>query len=135
MTYKIEITIVILFENRFSILQKKTIRCLPKYFYFFIGIALALCSCRSDFETVANRRFSVFKDTIYLDTVFSNIGSSTYRLKVYNKSKMTSTIPSIKLGKGLSSKYRMTIDGMQGTAGKIFYKCSAVSKRWFVCFY
>jgi hypothetical protein len=31
---------------------------------------------------------------------------------------MTSTIPSIKLGKGLSSKYRMTIDG-KGTAGKI----------------
>jgi hypothetical protein len=101
----------------------------PKILLLFIGIALALCSCRSDFETVANRRFSVFKDTIYLDTVFSNIGSSTYRLKVYNKSKMTSTIPSIKLGKGLSSKYRMTIDGMQGTAGKIFYKCSAVSKR------
>jgi hypothetical protein len=26
------------------------------------------------------------KDTIYLDTVFNNIGSSTYTLKVYNKS-------------------------------------------------
>lgn len=87
----------------------------------FIGILLSLFACRSDFDTVASTGNLTFsKDTIYLDTVFTNIGSSTYRLKVYNHSKNDITIPTIKLGKGLSSKYRMTVDGMAGTDGKIF---------------
>ena len=101
----------------------------PKIVLLFIGIVLSICSCRSDFDTVASTGDLEFsKDTIYLDTVFSNIGSSTYRLKVYNKSKNDITIPSIKLGKGLSSKYRMTVDGMQGTDGKIFNNVDILAK-------
>ncbi|WP_426065290.1 hypothetical protein [Flavobacterium sp. DSP2-3-1] len=95
----------------------------------FIGIMLSIFSCRSDFETVTSTgdlKFS--KDTIYLDTVFSNIGSSTYRLKVYNNSKNDITIPSIKLGKGLNSKYRITVDGSQGTNGKIFNNVDLLAK-------
>lgn len=88
---------------------------------FFIGILLSIFACRSDFETVASTGDLTFsKDTIYLDTVFTNIGSSTYRLKVYNKSKNDISIPTIKLANGLNSKYRMTVDGMQGSSGKIF---------------
>jgi hypothetical protein len=96
---------------------------------FFIGIVLSVCSCRSDFETVASTGDLVFsKDTIYLDTVFSNIGSSTYKLKVYNHSKKDINIPSIKLEKGLRSKYRMTVDGMSGTDGKIFNNVTLLAK-------
>ncbi|MDI6031472.1 hypothetical protein QLS91_00150 [Flavobacterium sp. LB2P84] len=101
----------------------------PITLLFFIGIVLSVFSCRSDFETVASTGDLTFsKDTIYLDTVFTNIGSSTYRLKVYNKSKNDITIPSIKLGKGLNSKYRMTVDGMQGTDGKIFNNVDLLAK-------
>ncbi|RTZ07506.1 hypothetical protein [Flavobacterium sp. GSP6] len=100
-----------------------------KIVLLFIGIVFSICSCRSDFETVASTGDLTFsKDTIYLDTVFSNIGSSTYRLKVFNKSKNDITIPTIKLGKGLSSKYRMTVDGMQGTEGKIFTNVALLAK-------
>ncbi|RTY79245.1 hypothetical protein EKL97_12990 [Flavobacterium sp. LS1P28] len=100
-----------------------------KIVLLFIGIVFSICSCRSDFETVASPGDLAFsKDTIYLDTVFSNIGSSTYRLKVFNKSKNDITIPTIKLGKGLSSKYRMTVDGMQGTEGKIFTNVALLAK-------
>ena len=100
-----------------------------KIVLLFIGIVFSICSCRSDFETVASTGDLAFsKDTIYLDTVFSNIGSSTYRLKVFNKSKNDITIPTIKLGKGLSSKYRMTVDGMQGTEGKIFTNVALLAK-------
>ena len=96
---------------------------------FFIGILVSVCSCRSDFETVASTGDLAFsKDTIYLDTVFSNIGSSTYRLKVYNHSKNDINIPSIKLEKGLRSKYRMTVDGMSGTDGKIFNNVTLLAK-------
>jgi hypothetical protein len=88
---------------------------------FLIGILVTVSACRSDFDTVASKGDLVFsQDTIYLDTVFSTIGSSTFQLKVYNKSKEDISIPLIQLGKGLSSKYRMTVDGMLGNQGKIF---------------
>ena len=98
-------------------------------FLFFIGILITISSCRTDFETVASTgdlKFS--RDTIYLDTVFTNIGSSTYTLKVYNHSKNDITIPTIQLGKGLNSKYRMTVDGMQGNQGKIFNNVNLLAK-------
>ncbi|WP_281335929.1 hypothetical protein [Flavobacterium eburneipallidum] len=98
-------------------------------FLFFIGILITICSCRADFETVASSGDLTFsKDTIYLDTVFSTISSSTYTLKVYNKSKNDINIPSIKLGKGLNSKYRMTVDGMQGNQGKLFENVTLLAK-------
>ena len=98
-------------------------------FLFFIGILITISSCRTDFETVPSTgdlKFS--RDTIYLDTVFTNIGSSTYTLKVYNHSKNDITIPTIQLGKGLNSKYRMTVDGMQGNQGKIFNNVNLLAK-------
>ncbi|MFV5685446.1 hypothetical protein ACM55I_08355 [Flavobacterium sp. GB2R13] len=101
----------------------------PTTLLFFIGILVSFSACRSDFETVASTGDLTFsRDTIYLDTVFTNIGSSTYRLKVYNHSKNDITIPTIQLGKGLSSKYRMTVDGMQGTNGKIFTNVDLLAK-------
>ena len=72
-------------------------------------------SCRNDFETepsTGNLQFS--RDTVYLDTVFSNIGSSTYNLKVYNRSDDDITIPTIQLSGGESSNYRLNVDGLPG---------------------
>ena len=101
----------------------------PQIVLIFIGIILSICSCRSDFETIASSgKLQFSRDTIYLDTVFTNIGSSTYRLKVYNKTKNDITIPTIKLGKGLNSKYRLSVDGMQGTNGKIFNNVDLLAK-------
>lgn len=82
---------------------------------FFAGIILSLTSCRDDFEfepSTGGLEFS--RDTVYLDTVFTNIGSSTYTLKVYNRSDKDIKIPSIKLGEGELSKYRLMVDGMPG---------------------
>jgi hypothetical protein len=78
-------------------------------------ILLATVSCRMDFSTEpsqGNLEFS--KDTVYLDTVFTNIGSSTYRLKVYNRTDQAVTIPSIRLGRGTNSGYRLNVDGLPG---------------------
>ncbi len=54
------------------------------------------------------------KDTVFLDTIFTNIGSSTYSLKVYNKTKKDILIPSIGLGKNQNSAYRLNVDGIAG---------------------
>lgn len=95
----------------------------------FVGLIISICSCRSDFETVASKGELAFsRDTIYLDTVFSTIGSSTYTLKVYNHSKNDINIPTINLGKRANSKYRMTVDGLTGVNGKEFSNVTLLAK-------
>ena len=74
-----------------------------------------LNSCRKDLDfspSTGNLQFS--KNTVYLDTVFTNIGSSTYTLKVYNKSSDDISIPTIKLARGEASEYRLNVDGLPG---------------------
>lgn len=83
-------------------------------FVLFAGLVLCLASCRNDFEfepSAGGLEFS--RDTVYLDTVFTNTGSSTYTLKVYNRSDKDISIPSVKLKKP-GSKYRLMVDGMSG---------------------
>jgi len=88
------------------------------FFILSLTILLFWSSCRKDFEFSASTGSLEFsKDTVYLDTVFTNIGSSTYNLKIYNRSNDDIIIPSIKLGEGFNSYYRMTIDGTTGLEG------------------
>jgi hypothetical protein len=83
-------------------------------FLFFTTIIL-LGSCRKDFSTQRSSGSLEFsKDTVYLDTVFTNIGSSTYSLKVYNRSNDAITIPTIQLEQGEDSGYRLNVDGIPG---------------------
>ena len=75
-------------------------------------------SCRNDFEfspSTGNLEFE--RDTVYLDTVFTNIGSSTYNLKVYNRSDEDIVIPTIQLEDGVTSLYRLNVDGTTGQEG------------------
>lgn len=86
-------------------------------FTFIIGLIL-VSSCRKDFGTnPSDGQLEFSRDTVYLDTIFTNIGSSTYRLKVYNRSDNAITIPTIQLGSGNDSGYRLNVDGI---AGKYF---------------
>lgn len=99
-----------------------------KYIYTLglLLIIIALSSCRNDFEylpSTGNLEFS--KDTVYLDTVFTNIGSSTYTLKVYNRSSENISIPSVRLGQGESSRYRLNVNGR---AGKVFSNVEILAK-------
>lgn len=97
-------------------------------FLLFIISAISLTSCRNDFEFEPSQGGLEFsKDTVYFDTVFTNIGSSTYTLKVYNRSNKNISIPSIRLGKGLDSKYRMTVDGIVGN-NRIFENVEMLAK-------
>lgn len=98
-------------------------------FLFFVGLAITVSSCRQDFVFEPSTGDLVFsKDTIYLDTVFANIGSSTYTLKVYNKSSKDIKIPTIRLAKGVGTKYRITVDGMTGDENRIFRDVELLAK-------
>ena len=88
-----------------------------RQFTLILGLIAIFCftSCRNelDFESsIGTLSFS--KETVYLDTVFTNIGSSTYTLKVYNNSNKNISIPRVRLGKGQASNYRLMVDGVPG---------------------
>lgn len=97
-------------------------------FLLLVGLSITLTSCREDFVFVASTGDLTFsKETVYLDTVFTNIGSSTYTLKVYNKSNKDIKIPTIQFGKP-DSKYRMTVDGMVGENNRVFRDVEILAK-------
>lgn len=84
--------------------------------FLCLVIVIFWSSCREDFEfspSTGNLEFA--RDTVYLDTVFTNIGSSTYNLKVYNRSDNDIVIPTIQLENGTSSFYRLNVDGSTGS--------------------
>ena len=90
-----------------------------KRFAIPVLIALLLSasfSCRKDFSTLSSTGNLTFsKDTVFLDTIFTNISSSTYAVKVYNKSSDDIHIPAINLGRS-PSFYRLNVDGVPGTS-------------------
>lgn len=113
-----------------SIIMRKSIIIL------FIGVLISMTSCRKDFDTVPSTGTLEFSDeTVYLDTVFTKIGSSTYTLKVYNRSNNDIKIPSIHLAKA-DTKYRIMVDGMTGIDsdnsgvgdGKVFNNVELLAK-------
>lgn len=71
-------------------------------------------SCKKDFGlSTGNLNFSA--DTIVFDTVFTTIGSTTKRLKIYNNDSKTLEIQLIELMGGSTSPYRINVDGVPGT--------------------
>ncbi len=71
--------------------------------------------CRENFDyTPTTGTLSFSRDTVFLDTVFTNIGSSTYSLKVFNTSDNDILIPEIRLRNGQDTQYRLNVDGLAG---------------------
>ncbi len=95
--------------------------------YGFVLLLLVLLgSCRKDFDfEPSTGQLAFSKDTVYLDTVFTNVGSSTYTLKVYNRSNKNIQIPQIRLKNGADSQYRLLVDGL---SGKSFDKMELLAK-------
>ena len=87
----------------------------------FLGLSawslLMAVSCNRDDITFDNPsqllRFS--KDTVFCDTVYNQVRSETYAVKIYNNEDKDVLIPKISLAKGNSSLYRINVDGKAGT--------------------
>lgn len=96
------------------------------YFSFTFIMLILWSSCRKDFDFQPSQGMLTFsRDTVYLDTVFTNIGSSTYNLKVYNKTNTDISIPTLRLSQGQASNYRLNVDGI---AGKEFQNVEILAK-------
>ncbi|MBC7555859.1 MAG: hypothetical protein H7195_02740 [Chryseobacterium sp.] len=81
-------------------------------------LSLVVISCNRDEITFdapsQSLRFST--DTVFCDTVYSQSRSETYAVKIYNKEDKDIKIPRIYLQSGVSSLYRINVDGKPGTS-------------------
>ncbi len=78
-----------------------------------IGLTKA-CDYELTFSPAQTQYIGFSSDTVYLDTVFTSIGSSTYNLRIYNQADHNIKIGSIRLGQGSDSQFRLNVDGMHG---------------------
>ncbi|GAB5417064.1 MAG: hypothetical protein Crog4KO_19300 [Crocinitomicaceae bacterium] len=53
-------------------------------------------------------------DTVVFDTVFTTVGSTTQRLKIYNRSNRPLKVDQIELMGGENSPFRINVDGLSG---------------------
>lgn len=73
-------------------------------------------SCNKDeisFDA-ASQELSFSKDTVFCDTVYHQVRSETYAVKIYNNEDKDVLIPRINLEKGAASLYRINVDGKAG---------------------
>ena len=86
-----------------------------RLFLFSISLVFTalLFSCKKDKDfTKDHLDFST--DTLLFDTVFTTVGSTTERFKIYNRNIGTIRIDEIELMGGASSPFRINFDGVPG---------------------
>ncbi|MDE6805554.1 MAG: hypothetical protein K2J05_01975 [Muribaculaceae bacterium] len=77
--------------------------------------AIGIQSCISDdFDTSSSVRLRFSTDTVAFDTVFTDLGTPTARLKVFNPEKKGVSISSIAF-RNEQSAFSMNVDGVSGT--------------------
>jgi hypothetical protein len=71
-----------------------------------------LFSCQKDpVEQDPNVKLDFSQDTVFFDTVFTSLGSTTQSFTIHNREKQRVRISSIRLAGGASSFYRINVDG------------------------
>ena len=81
--------------------------------FLIVFLILIFSACRKEEKIITDpsAKLSFSADTILFDTVFTSIGSTTRRLKVYNPNKNAIRISHIKLSGGTASAYQINING------------------------
>jgi hypothetical protein len=90
-------------------------RFLRSILFLAIPVALILfvSSCQKDpIDDDPNLKLDFSQDTVFFDTVFTSLGSTTQYFTVHNPSKDKVRISSISLAGGETSFYRMNVDGI-----------------------
>jgi hypothetical protein len=89
--------------------MRKTIILIPSLILFLFF------SCKKEsFTTSADARVSVSIDTVRFDTVFTQTGSVTQTLKIFNDNNEKLRLSSVELMGGTASPFRINVDGNTG---------------------
>lgn len=89
-----------------------------KYLFPFLSISIIVflfaCNPDRDFYTEPDAMLEFSADTLRFDTVFTELGSATRILKLYNPYKQSINISSISIESGNNTRFRLNIDGTPG---------------------
>ncbi len=77
-----------------------------------ISFLFAACEKDEDITAEINAKLSFSIDSVLFDTVFTSIGSTSRRLKIYNPNEKAMLISSVKLKGGNLSAYSLNINGL-----------------------
>lgn len=84
-----------------------------KIICFLFVLTFCVLGCKKDnITTDPSVKLNFSSDTIFFDTVFTSICSTTQRIKVFNRNKRAVKISEIKLAGGSSSNYQININGL-----------------------
>jgi hypothetical protein len=87
-----------------------------QFLLLILSVSISIYSCRRDVITTdSNDKLSFSSDSIFFDTVFATVGSSTHSFKVYNKHSKKIKISSISLKNGSNSYFILNVDGVAGS--------------------
>lgn len=89
-----------------------------KYLFPILSISVVVllfsCSPDEDFYTASDAMIEVSADTLRFDTVFTELGSATRILKLYNPYNQSINISRISIEGGSNTPFRLNIDGTPG---------------------
>lgn len=83
---------------------------------FFFFLATIEMSCKKDTFLTAGGELKFSTDTLNFDTVFTQAGSFTLAVKIFNPQNQKVNISSIRLKNGNSSFFHLNINGVPGNA-------------------
>ena len=86
-----------------------------KYLFLFLSITLVALACSKDdnFITDSSAKLEFSLDTLRFDTVFTEVGSATRTLKVFNRNNQPIKISRISV-EDPNTKFRFNVDGIPG---------------------
>lgn len=80
-----------------------------------IAVFLSACADEESYTQDTGALLQFEQDTLRFDTVFSSIGSSTKRMRIYNRNKKGIHLQTVRLASGGESGFRINVDGHSGT--------------------
>ncbi len=94
----------------------RKIRLISGVFFLSMSLLLALsaASCKK-IKGLSNGNLEFSQDTVVFDTVFTTVGSTTQRLKIYNNANQALNVQEVELMGGSNSPFRLNVDGSKGT--------------------
>jgi hypothetical protein len=87
---------------------------MKKIILFLFVLSVGLISACKKNGPLSGDSFSFSTDTVLFDTVFTTIGSTTKRFKIYNENNGDLIIDEIQLMGGSDSPFRINLDGVAG---------------------
>lgn len=78
----------------------------------FLFFCLMACNSDDDFITDGDAQLAFSSDTLQFDTVFTERGSATRLLKIYNPHDQPIMISQISIASGAASVFRINVDGL-----------------------